>query len=81
MIVNYKKNFIKSFFQDNEESYDISFVDNYYTGISFEGGDAFLTGGRYLNAEGRKLMLNRLMYALTYYDVENLGNVDYEGPK
>lgn len=63
------------------ESYDISFVDNYYTGIGFEGGDAFLTGGRYLNAEGRKLMLSRLMYALTYYDAENLGNVEYEGPK
>ncbi|MBO4609227.1 MAG: SGNH/GDSL hydrolase family protein [Lachnospiraceae bacterium] len=61
------------------ESYDITFVDNYYTGIAFEGGDAFLTGGRYLNAEGRKLMTERLMYALTYYDEENLGNVDFEG--
>ncbi len=27
MIVNYKKNFIKSFFQDNEERYDISFIE------------------------------------------------------
>ena len=61
------------------ESYDISFLDNYYTGISFDGGDAFLTDGRYLNADGRKLILNRLMYALTYYDEENLGNVDFEG--
>jgi dTDP-glucose pyrophosphorylase len=27
MIVNYKKNFIKSFFQDNEQKYDISFIE------------------------------------------------------
>ncbi len=27
MIVNYKKNFIKSYFQDNEKRYDISFVE------------------------------------------------------
>ena len=63
------------------ENYDISFVDNYYTGINYSSGDVFLTDGRYLNEDGRKLMINRLMYALTYYDIENLGNVDYEGPK
>jgi hypothetical protein len=61
------------------ENYDITFVDNYYTGISFGGGDEFLTGGRYLNSEGRKLMTERLMYVLTYYDEENLGNVDFTG--
>lgn len=27
MIVNYKKNFIKSYFQDNDKNYDISFVE------------------------------------------------------
>ncbi len=27
MIINYKKNFIKSYFQDNENQYDISFVE------------------------------------------------------
>ena len=27
MIVNYKKNFIKSYFQDNDTSYDISFIE------------------------------------------------------
>ena len=27
MIVNYKKNFIKSYFQDNENKYDISFIE------------------------------------------------------
>ncbi|HAG69911.1 MAG TPA: nucleotidyltransferase [Lachnospiraceae bacterium] len=27
MIVNYKKNFIKSFFQDNDNSYDIDFIE------------------------------------------------------
>ena len=63
------------------ENYDISFVDNYYTGINYSSGNVFLTDGRYLNEDGRKLMINRLMYALTYYDIENLGNVDYEGPK
>ena len=61
------------------ESYDITFLDNYYSGISYESGSEYLTDGRYLNSEGRKLMLNRLMYALTYYDAENLGNVDFEG--
>ena len=61
------------------ESYDISFLDNYYSGISFTEGEAFLSDGRNLNAEGRKLMIDRLMYALTYYDEENLGNVDFVG--
>ena len=61
------------------ESYDISFLDNYYTGINYGDGKEFLEGGRYLNDEGRRLMTDRLMYALTYYDEENLGNVDYTG--
>ena len=62
------------------ENYDITFLDNYYTGISYNGGEEFLTDGRYLNDKGRKVMLDRLMYAMTYYDKENLGNVDFAGP-
>ncbi len=61
------------------DNYDITFLDNYYTGISYNGGEEFLTDGRKLNDKGRKVMLDRLMYAMTYYDEENLGNVDFAG--
>ena len=45
MIVNYKKNFIKSYFLDNENTYDVNFVDE----IKFlgTGGGLKLLEGRY----------------------------------
>ena len=62
-------------------NYDITFLDNYYTGINYSDGMEYLTDGRYLNRKGRKLILDRLMYAMTYYDESNLGNVFTEGIK
>lgn len=45
MIVNYKKNFIKSYFLDNENIWDISFVDE--TEFLGTGGGLKLLEGRY----------------------------------
>ena len=55
--------------------YDITFLDNYYTGTNYRDGERYLTDGRHLNKEGRELVAERLMYALTYYDESNMGNV------
>ncbi len=55
--------------------FDITFLDNYYTGINFPDGTGYLSDGRHLNEEGRQLVSERLMYALTYYDESNIGNV------
>ena len=53
----------------------ISFVDNYYASINIQNGRDYLVDGRTLNEEGKKVICDRLMYALTYYDAENAGNV------
>lgn len=45
MIVNYKKNFIKSYFLDNENTYDVNFVDE--TEFLGTGGGLKLLKGRY----------------------------------
>jgi len=45
MIVNYKKNFIKSYFLDNENAYDVNFVDE--TEFLGTGGGLKLLKGRY----------------------------------
>lgn len=45
MIVNYKKNFIKSYFLDNENIYDVNFVDE--TEFLGTGGGLKLLEGRY----------------------------------
>ncbi|MCR4793564.1 MAG: hypothetical protein K5871_12535 [Lachnospiraceae bacterium] len=58
-------------------AHDFSFLDNYYTGTNLAEGRLLLTDGRHLNAEGRKVILDRFMYALTYYDEENLGKVEF----
>ncbi len=58
------------------EAYDISFVDNYYASINIQNGRDYLTDGRFLNEEGKKVICDRFMYALTYYDAENAGKVD-----
>ena len=55
--------------------YDITFLDNYYTGTNYRDGERYLADGRHLNKEGRELVAERLMYALTYYDESNMGNV------
>lgn len=45
MIVNYKKNFIKSYFRDNENKYDVNFIDEMeFLGT---GGGLKLLEGRY----------------------------------
>ena len=58
------------------EVYDISFVDNYYASINIQNGKDYLIDGRTLNEEGKKIICDRLMYAMTYYDAENAGKVD-----
>ena len=50
------------------EAYDISFVDNYYASINLENGRTYLTDGRSLNEEGNRIICDRFMYAMTYYD-------------
>lgn len=45
MIVNYKKNFIKSYFQDNENAYDVNFIDE--TEFLGTGGGLKLIEGKY----------------------------------
>lgn len=45
MIVNYKKNFIKSYFLDNENTYDVNFIDE--TEFLGTGGGLRLLKGRY----------------------------------
>lgn len=45
MIVNYKKNFIKSYFQDNENAYDVNFIDE--TEFLGTGGGLKLLEGKY----------------------------------
>ena len=55
---------------------NISFVDNYYTGVNIETGRELLRDGRYLNDKGKEKVLERLMYALTFYDDDNIGKVD-----
>ena len=57
------------------EAHDISFVDNYYASINIQNGKDYLIDGRTLNEEGKKIICDRLMYAMTYYDAENAGNV------
>ncbi len=48
MIVNYKKNFIKSFFLDNEQKRDVSFVDE--TEFLGTGGGLKLLEGKYTDS-------------------------------
>jgi dTDP-glucose pyrophosphorylase len=48
MIVNYKKNFIKSFFMDNEETRDVDFIEE--TDFYGTGGGLKLLEGRYQDA-------------------------------
>ena len=48
MIVNYKKNFIKSYFLDNENLYDVSFVEE--TEFLGTGGGLKLLTGRYTSS-------------------------------
>lgn len=48
MIVNYKKNFIKSFFIDNEQKRDVNFIDE--TEFLGTGGGLKLLEGRYDNS-------------------------------
>ena len=57
------------------EVYDITFVDNYYASINIQNGKEYLTDGRTLNEEGKRIICERLMYAMTYYDAENAGKV------
>ena len=57
------------------ETYDITFVDNYYASVNIENGRDYLVDGRILNEEGKQLICDRLMYAMTYYDEENSGRV------
>lgn len=59
------------------EVYDISFVDNYYASVNIQNGRDYLINGRFLNEEGKQVICERLMYAMTYYDAENAGQVTY----
>lgn len=56
--------------------HDLSFLDDYYTGVNLNDGYGYLTDGRHLNTEGRKLLCDRLLYAINFYDSENMGKVD-----
>ncbi len=55
---------------------NVSFVDDYYTGVNIDTGHDLLRDGRYLNDKGREVVLDRLMYALTYFDEDNIGKVE-----
>lgn len=46
----------------------VTFVDNIYGTITEDTASEYLTDNIHLNVEGRKLMADRLIYALTYYD-------------
>lgn len=46
----------------------VTFVDNLYGTINEDNASEYLTDNIHLNLEGRKLMADRLIYALTYYD-------------
>ena len=46
----------------------VTYVDNIYGTITEDNATEYLTDNIHLNVEGRKLMADRLIYALTYYD-------------
>lgn len=46
----------------------VTFVDNLYGTINEDNASEYLSDNIHLNAEGRKLVADRLLYALTYYD-------------
>ena len=46
----------------------VTFVDNIYGTITEDTAPQYLTDNIHLNVEGRKLMADRFIYALTYYD-------------
>ncbi|MCM1191814.1 MAG: GDSL-type esterase/lipase family protein [Butyrivibrio sp.] len=46
----------------------VSFVDNFYVTFNEDTAQDYLSDNMHLNAEGRKKVIERLMYALHYYD-------------
>ncbi|MBR6381300.1 MAG: alkaline phosphatase family protein [Lachnospiraceae bacterium] len=46
----------------------ISFVDNYYGTITGENASKYLSDERHVNRAGRKLLRDRFLYALRFYD-------------
>lgn len=46
----------------------VTFVDNLYGTINEDNANEYLTDNIHLNIEGRKLMADRFIYALTYFD-------------
>lgn len=46
----------------------VSFVDNLYGTITEDNAKEYLTDNIHLNVEGRKLLAERFMYALNYYE-------------
>jgi len=49
----------------------VSFVDNLYGTIHEDNADVYLTGHLHLNLAGRKLVAQRFVYALNYYNNED----------
>ncbi|MCM1056992.1 MAG: GDSL-type esterase/lipase family protein [Firmicutes bacterium] len=46
----------------------VSFVDNFYVTFNEDNASNYLTDNMHLNSEGRKKVIERLVYALNYYD-------------
>ena len=45
-----------------------SFIDNYFGSINEENYSKYLTDGVHLNSEGRHLLIDRLVYAINYFN-------------
>ena len=45
----------------------VTFVDNLYGTITEDNAEQYLTDNLHLNTEGRRLVAERFLYALTYY--------------
>ena len=48
--------------------HQVTYIDNLYGTITRANADEYLTDHFHLNAEGRKLVADRLIYAIEYYD-------------
>jgi hypothetical protein len=57
---------IKEFGSASEQG--VTFVDNLYGTVTEDNADQYLTDNLHLNAEGRRLVADRLLYALNYYN-------------
>lgn len=49
----------------------VTFVDNLYGTITEDNADEYLSDNLHLNKKGRKLVADRLLYALNYYNQED----------